>query len=154
MDRTTRIRLSVGAVVLAPVYFYLLVLIIGRSSALGFPDWWLGAFESRHFAMRVWIIGNHTVAVLAAAMPIAIAACLIARNHAIQLAFAVGVLGTGLAVLPSLSPTIWPIIWKSQPTFFITDNLKILLAVPLLTWINRKIFPKRPASQVSMSQPA
>ena len=83
----------------------------------------------------VWVISLHTIAVFSAAFPVAIASVVVARKHAWQLGGIVAILATVAALLPSLSPTIWPLIWSSQPVLFVTDQIKLIVAVPLVVWI-------------------
>jgi hypothetical protein len=135
---SARIRVSLAAVVLAVAYYFLLVFIIGWLHATHWPVWWFGAIPSRHIAAVTWVVSLHTIAVLCAAFPVAVAAVLITRDKAVQLGAVIGVLATALAIAPSLSPAVWPIIWHSQPVFFITDHIKIAAAVPLLAWVLRR----------------
>jgi hypothetical protein len=45
-----------------------------------------------------------------------------------------------LGILPSLRFDIWPLVWNNHPIFFITDQIKLLVAVPFAAWIIRKPF--------------
>jgi hypothetical protein len=132
-----RIRFALTAAVLAVAYFYLLVYLIGLTSARPLPGWWLGVFSNRHIGVITWVVGLHTAGVLAAALPIAVSALVLARKNAVQVGLLAGALATAAAVIPSLSPTILPLIWASEPVFFITDHVKIIAAVPILAWVLR-----------------
>jgi hypothetical protein len=55
----TRIRFTSAAVVLAAVYYYLLVFLVGWTSGHERPGWWLGLFTTRHFAVIAWLITLH-----------------------------------------------------------------------------------------------
>jgi hypothetical protein len=79
----------------------------------------------------IWIVGWHTIGVFSAAIPIAVAAVLIVREQATLLGIIVGVIATTIGVLPSLSPDIWPLVWNNHPIYFISDHIKLLVAVPL-----------------------
>jgi hypothetical protein len=138
MERSVRLRMVLAAPVLAALYFYLLVFLIGLTSTQHWPSWWFEVFPSRHFAAVVWLVVLQTIGVLSAAVPIACAAVIIVRKEAVFLGAIVGLLATILAVLPSLSPHIWPIVWNSHPVFFITDQIKLLAAVPFVAWVIRK----------------
>ncbi len=142
MDRSVRLRLVLAAPVLGAVYYYLLIFLIGWTSASPWPSWWIGAFPNRHVAALIWIIGSHTIGVFSAAIPIAFATMLIVRGQAMLLGIIVGVIATILAVSPSLTPDIWPLVWNSHPIFFITDQIKLLVAVPVAIWIIRKLLPQ------------
>jgi hypothetical protein len=142
MERSIRLRLVLAAPVLGVLYFYLLVFLIGWTSAQHWPPWWFGVFPSRHFAAVAWIIGSHTIGVFSAAIPIAIAAVLIVREQAMLLGIVAGVIATILGVLPSLTPDIWPLVWNSHPIYFITDQIKLLVAVPITIWIIRRLMPQ------------
>lgn len=142
MDRHVRLRLILAAPVLGAVYYYLLIFLIGLTSVTPWPSWWIGLLPNRHVAARIWIIGWHTIGVLSAAIPIAFAAMLVLRKQAMLLGIIVGVIATILAVLPSLTHDIWPLIWNNHPIFFITDQIQLLVAVPAAIWIIRKLMPK------------
>lgn len=137
MPVTSRIRFGVAAVVLAAVYYYLLVFLVGWTSMHERPGWWVGVFPTRHLAVITWLVALHTVAVLLAALPVAVATVLIARGEAVLLGFTVAVSATVVAVAPSLSSTIWPLIWASHPIFFLTDQIKLIVAVPAVAWVLR-----------------
>jgi biotin transporter BioY len=142
MERSTRIRLGLAAPTLGFLYFYLLVLLIGWMSSTHRPSWWFDIFPSRQVVAVVWLICLHTIGVVFAAVPIAIAVVAIARERAVLLGVIVGVVATTLTILPSLRPDIWQLAWSSHPIFFITDQIKLLVAVPLVAWIIQKIFSR------------
>jgi hypothetical protein len=137
MTVTARIRFTLAAVVLAAVYYYLLVFLVGWTSVHERPGWWLGVFPTRHLAVIAWLVILHTVAVLMAALPVAVATVVIARREAVLLGLTVAVLATVVAVAPSFSSAIWPLIWGSHPIFFITDQIKLIVAVPAIAWVLR-----------------
>lgn len=143
MDRSFRLRLVLAAPVLGAAYYYLLIFLIGWTSASPWPSWWIGAFPNRHIAALIWIIGSHTIGVLSAAIPVAIAAVLLVRAQAMLLGVIVGVIATSLGVLPSLTPDIWPLVWNTHPIYFITDQIKLLVAVPVAIWIIQKLLSQR-----------
>lgn len=143
MERSVRLRLVLAAPVLAAIYYYLLIFLIGWTSASPWPSWWFGIFPNRHMAVVTWMVGSHTIGVFSAAIPIAVAAVLIVREQATLLGIIVGVIATTFGVLPSLSPDIWPLIWNNHPIYFITDQIKLLLAVPIAAWIIRKLLSQR-----------
>ncbi len=130
MDRPVRLRLILAAPVLGAVYYYLLIFLIGLTSATPWPSWWIGTLPNRHVAALIWIIGRHTIGVFSAAIPIAFATVLVLRKQAMLLGIIVGVIATILEVLPSLTHDIWPLVWNNHPIFFITDQIKRLVAVP------------------------
>jgi hypothetical protein len=139
MERSVRLRLVLAAPVLAALYFYLLIFSIGWTSALYWPSWWFGVFSSRHVAAITWMVVLHTIGVFLAAAPIAFAAVIIRCREAVFLGAIVGLLATIPAVLPSLSSHILPIVWNSHPVYFVTDQIKLLVAVPFATWLIRKL---------------
>jgi hypothetical protein len=158
MTVTARIRFTLTSVVLAAVYYYLLVFLIGWISVHERPGWWLGVFPTRRFAVIAWLVALHTAAVLLAALPVAIATVVIARREAVLLGLTVAILATVVAVVPSLSSTIWPLIWDSHPIFFITDQIKLIVAVPAVAWVlraassNNRFERLRGASSVSQGE--
>jgi MFS family permease len=137
MTLTARIRFSLAALALAAGYFYLLIYIIGWMSAHHWPSWWFDVFPSRHVGAVMWLVTLHTAAVLLAALPIGIAAVMIARKKAVLLGLIAASLATAAAVAPSLAPTIWPTVWGSHPVFFVTDQIKLVVAVPIIAWVLR-----------------
>jgi hypothetical protein len=130
-----RIRFVFAAGVLAAVYYYLLLYIVGWGMALHWPGWWFGAFPNRHIAGVTWLVTIHTGSVLLAALPVAIASVAIARDKAALLGVAAGVLAAAAGILPVLSPTIWPLVWSNHPIFFIADQIKIIAVVPFIAWV-------------------
>jgi len=139
MDRSVRFRLVLAAPVLGAMYFYLLLFLIGWISASAWPSWWMGSFPTRRIAALIWIVGTHTIGVFAAAIPVAVAAVLVLRERAMLLGTIAGAIATFLAVLPSLTPEIWPLVWSSHPIFFVTDQIKLLIAIPAAVWVIRML---------------
>jgi hypothetical protein len=156
MTLTARIRFTLAALALAVGYFYLLIYIIGWMSAHHWPSWWFDVFStSRRVGAVVWLVTLHTAAVLLAALPIGVAAVIIAREKAVLLALIAASLATAAAIAPSLAPTIWPTVWSSHPVFFVTDQIKLILAAPFVAWVlraassNNRFERSRVASSVS-----
>jgi hypothetical protein len=85
MTVVARARFAVVAVLLSVAYYYLLVYIVGWMSAQRLPGWWLGAFPSRDVGLTIWLVAEHSVAVLSAALPVSVAAVLCFRRNAVQL---------------------------------------------------------------------
>jgi hypothetical protein len=137
MTINARIRFGLAATVLAVAYFYLLVHLVGWMSVHQRPGWWLGVFPTRHIAAVTWLVVLHTAAVPSAALPVAVAAVVLLRQQAVQLGLVAVALATAAAITPSLSSTIWPIIWNSHPVFFVTDQIKLIVAVPFIAWVLR-----------------
>ena len=142
MDRSVRLRLILAAPVLGAMYYYLLIFLIGFTSATPWPSWWIGALPNRHVAALIWIIGTHTMGVLFAAFPIAFATMRVLRKQAMLLGIIVGVIATIFAIFPSLRQDIWPLVWNNHPIFFVTDQIELLVAVPIAISIMRKLAPK------------
>lgn len=140
MERSVRLRMLLAAPVLAALYFYLLIFVISWTSARYWPSWWLAIFPSRHIGAMTWIIGWHTIGVFSAAAPVAVAAVFAIRGRAVLLGAIVGAIATSLEVLPSLGRDIWPLVWNNHPIYFVTDQIKLLAAVPIVAWMIRKLF--------------
>jgi hypothetical protein len=140
MTLTARIGFSLAALVLAAGYSYLLIYLIGWMATHHWPSWWFDVFPSRHVGAVTWLVILHTTAVLLAALPIGIAAVMIARKKAVLLGLIAASLATVVAVAPSLAPTIWPTVWSSHPIFFVTDQIKLVVAVPFVAWVLRRAF--------------
>lgn len=140
MERSVRLRLGLAAPVLGALYFYLLVFLIGSISAiLQRPSWWLGIYPNQHIAAVTWLVCVHTIGVISAAIPIAAMAVVIARERAVLLGILAAAIATTLGILSSLPSATWPLVWNSHPVFFITDQIKLLGAVPFGAWIIRKL---------------
>jgi hypothetical protein len=137
MTVTARIRFAFTAAGLAAAYFCLLVYLVGWMSVHQRPGWWVGTFSTRYVDAITWLVVIHTAAVLCAALPVAAAAVVLAREKAAQLGLVSAILATTAAIVPSLSSTIWPLIWNSHPVFFVTDQVKLVVAVPLIAWALR-----------------
>jgi hypothetical protein len=137
MTVTARIRFTLAAVVLAAVYYYLLVFLVGWTSVHVRPEWWLGLFPTRYVAVIAWLVTLHTAAVLLAALPVAVATVVIARREAVLLGLTAAVLATVVAVAPSFGSAVWLLIWHSHPVFIITDPIKLIVAVPAVAWVLR-----------------
>jgi hypothetical protein len=135
-----RIRFALAAAMLAVVYYYLLVYLVGWMSAQQRPGWWLDIFPTRRVGILGWLIALHTFAVLLAALPVAVAAVVIARRQAVLLGTTAAVITTAVAVAPSFNSAIWPLLWTSHPIFFVTDQAKIIFAVPFIAWVLRTAF--------------
>ncbi|HEY6456026.1 MAG TPA: hypothetical protein VIY90_12190 [Steroidobacteraceae bacterium] len=142
MDLSVGLRLVLATPVLVAVYSYLLIFLIGWTSEIPWPSWWIGSFPNRHVAALIWIIGSHTIGVFSAAIPTAVATVLVWRKQAMLLGLVVGVIATILGVLPSLTPDIWPLVWNSHRIFFITDQIKLVVAMPIAIWITQKLLPQ------------
>lgn len=134
MSVIARIRFTLTAVILALAYYYLLIYLVGWMSVHQRPGWWLGVFPTRRIGALGWVIALHTAAVLCAALPVATAAVVISRTEAVLLGLIAAVLATAAAVAPSLNSTIWHLIWNGHPIFFVTDQVKLVFAVPLIAW--------------------
>jgi hypothetical protein len=134
-----RFRFVLTALLLAVIYYYSLVYLVGWMNAQQRPGWWLSVFPTRKIAALGWVIGVHTFAVLLAALPIAVAAVILARTNAVLLGLAAAVLATGAAVAPALGSAVWPLIWNGHPIFFVTDQAKLIVAVPFLAWVLRAV---------------
>jgi hypothetical protein len=137
MTVTARIRFTLATVVLAAVHYYSLVFLVGWTSVHERPAWWLGLFPTRHLAVIAWLVTLHTAAVLLTALPVAVATVVIARREAVLLGLTVAVLATVVAVAPAFTSAVWPLIWDSHPVFFITDQIKLIVAVPVIAWVLR-----------------
>jgi hypothetical protein len=85
---------------------------------------------------------------------LAAASVVIARDRAAQLGALAGVLATAVAIFPTLNPTIWPLIWNNHPVFFVTDQLKLLVAIPFLAWVIRKASPELSKKRIDIRQAA
>lgn len=151
MTANARLRFALIAVALAAAYYYLLIYIVGWVSAHDRPVWWVGVFPSRRIGALAWLIALHTFAVLSAAFPVALAAVLLARKIAVQLGLLAAAMTTVVAVVPSLISSVWPLIWNSHPVFFVTDQLKIIMAVPFIAWVIRSTSSR---TRLERSQPS
>ena len=133
------IRAALMVVVLAAAYDYLLAHTWGYVSAIGWADWWMAAFPTKDAAALSWLIATHTAAVLAAAAPVALASLSMLPGRPVLLAAIAGLAVTVVELLPETTPELWPLEWGAHPVFFVTDQLKIIVAMPVLVWLLRKL---------------
>lgn len=139
MRAATWIWFVLAVVLLAFLYSYLLLFLVGYAVAIPRPSWWEGIFASRHFAMLLWLTVVHTIAVFAAAAPIALLSLVSVPARALLVGVSASALAIAVQTLPSLSPEIWPLIWNNNPTSFFIDTIKCVAAVPVLIWLLRKL---------------
>ncbi len=143
--------MGLAAPILGWLYYRLLVLLIGWTSPISRPSWWIEIFPSRHLAAVMWLISLHTIGVAFAATPIAIAVVAIARKRAVLIGIIVGVVATALAISPYFQrPDLWHLVWNSQPIFFVTDQIKLIIAVPLVAWIFLKVVSRGAFSMTAL----
>lgn len=147
MERFARIRLVLSIMALAVAYYYLLIYLVGWTSAQPWPGWWFALFPSRRIVVISWMVILHTIAVLSAASPVAVASLLIDRTRALWVGAIAGAIATAASVLPSLAPTIWPLIWNGYPVLFVADQIKLVAAIPLLVWVIGKLSPNHRLEQ-------
>jgi hypothetical protein len=133
------IRVALMVVVLAAAYDYFLLHISDFLTALAWPHWWMSAFPTRSIAAQSWLIGIHTSIVLLAAAPVALASLWLLPTRTALLAALAGLAVAVVEVLPATTPELWRVVWGAHPVFFVTDNLKIIFAMPLLVWLLRRL---------------
>jgi hypothetical protein len=136
---SVRLRICLAAPVLGTFYCYLLVFFVGWMSIVPRPSWWLRAFPSRFIGAMTWLVCQHTAAVVAAAVPVAVMAIAIGRERAVLLGLLSAIIATMLAVVPSMRSDIWPLIWNGHPILFVADHIKICTALPLVVWVIRRV---------------
>jgi hypothetical protein len=132
---TAWIRFVLTAAVLSMIYYYSLVFLLGWMNGHERPGWWLGIFPTRLSGALAWVITLHTATVLLAALPVAVAAVAIAPNRAMQLGLLTAAFTTFASILPMFGTPVWPLVWRSQPILFLTDQIKLIVAVPLIAWV-------------------
>ncbi|HEY2808497.1 MAG TPA: hypothetical protein VGI91_06855 [Steroidobacteraceae bacterium] len=135
MGKNPTLRFWISAVLLAAAYYFLLIELVGFASTLKWPNWWLDVFGSSQGAKDAWIIATYTLGVLAAAVPVALGALL--NTRAFLMGMVASALAVAVAAYPSFRPDIWALIWANHPGYFFLDQLKMLVAVPLLVWLFR-----------------
>jgi hypothetical protein len=131
------IRFWASAALLTTLYYFLLIWLVGFTSTLAWPKWWLALFGSGRGAKVAWIITTHTLGVICAALPVALGALFDRRP--LLLGTLTAILTSVLLAYPSLKPDIWSLILATHPGYFIVDQLKIVVAVPALIYLLRKL---------------
>jgi len=101
---------------------------------------WLGASQST--ASYAYLIGTHTIGVFVAALPIAFVVILVFPSRPYWIALLVS-----LPPLVDLAFAIWMFGGIGHASFeftvfYITDGLKIILAIPLLAWLLSSRLPR------------
>jgi hypothetical protein len=134
MTTSQHIRAGIAVAVLAIAYYYLLLYVIGYAMTIHWPSWWYVALPKGKAAAQLWLVVLHTSAVLIAAAPVALLSRVVLYRRRVLLTAAAGVVAVVALNLPAY-PDAFALSWKQHPIFLITDNLKCLLAVPLLAWL-------------------
>ena len=137
MRSSQLIRFCASLALLTTLYYFLLIWLLGYTSALGWPKWWLTLFGMGRGAKVAWIIATHTFSVLCAALPIAL--CALLDRRALLLGTLVAVLTAVLIIYPSLRPEIWALIQANHPGYFVVDSARIVVAVPVLIYLLRRM---------------
>ncbi len=134
-----RARLALVTILLALAYYYLLIVTVGWIGGQHFPSWWFSVFsdQTKHVGFTVWIITQHSVAVVGAAIPVAIGAVLLARPAAVQVGLLTGLIAAVAALVPPLTAGTFLLEWGAHPVFFVTDQIKVIFAVPFFAWVLR-----------------
>ncbi len=138
--------------VLAAAYYVglgLMPMVTYRLPIMDFARW-LGA--SQTIASYAYIVGTHTIGVLIAAVRISIVMVMVFSQRLFWLAL--------LVSLPPVIDLIFGIkmfagignVTLEFTAFYITDGLKIALAIPLLTWLLSKYLPYERPSQRSSEE--
>ena len=135
MTVTARSWFVLAAVVLSAAYYYSAMYVLGWMSGHERPGWWMRAFPSRLSGALAWVIVLHSAFVLCAALPVAVAAVAIAKKRATQLGLLAAVLATIASMFPLIGSTAWSLVWNSEPILFVTDQIKLIVAVPFIAWI-------------------
>ncbi len=138
--------------VLAAAYYVglgLMPMITYRLPIMDFARW-LGASQTT--ASYAYLIGTHTIGVLIAALPIAIVMVMVFSRRLFWLALLVSLppvidLVFGIKMFAGISNGT-----LEFTTFYITDGLKIALAIPLLTWLLSKNLQYQRRGQLSSEE--
>jgi len=133
-----RIVLLIACVGLLYAYQYALVWGVGHALALPPPSGWRASFPTRLSGSLTWLIVVHTLAVLIVSVPFAL---LIARFGGPQApVIALGITGALFAVF-SLPPLIefFGILSSRVRVVSVFDQIKLILVLPLLVWLMRKL---------------
>jgi|GEM_PF-5384935 len=126
------------ALVLAVAFFYGFILAQSLTYKIPISAFVKSFGASEVVAAYAYLIGTHTLSVLLAALPIAIIVPLAFKKNRL-----------GFSLLVSVLPVI-EILWSllseppstaSQILFVITDTVKFLIFIPLLTWVFLKWLP-------------
>jgi len=81
----------------------------------------------------------NTSAMCIAALPVALAARFFFGPSASALSAAASLFAVAVAVIPSLGSEVWPLIHGASLVYFVVDNLKMILILPLITWVLDKL---------------
>jgi hypothetical protein len=139
-------------------YLYGISLVMGIGFPMGSidPPWWERMFASRGDAALVWLSLHHTVAVVLVSLPFSCVLRLIYGRRGVAVAFAI-TCAVVLMNVPGILETFahGPMRYK---VVSILDQLKLIGALPLLTWavdklpsnyrMERRVNHKLPSSSV------
>jgi hypothetical protein len=135
--RTTLVVL-VTCIALFWVYNYVLVWTIGHAMALPEPSRWAGLFPSRLSGVLTWMQVAHTTAVAVASIPFAFLIAHFYERRAVGVALLITVATFAVFSLPSLVAYFSTFSTRVQ-LITVFDNLKLLLVLPALVMLIRKL---------------
>jgi hypothetical protein len=135
--RATLVVLITG-VALFWVYNTVLVWTIGHAMALPQPRHWAGLFANRLSGVLTWMILVHTAAIVVASSPFAFLIAHFYGRRAAGFALLITVVTFALFSLPSLLAYFRTFSTRMQ-LITVFDNLKLLLVLPALVLLMRKL---------------
>jgi hypothetical protein len=135
--RATLVVLITG-VALFWVYNTVLVWTIGHAMALPQPRQWAGLFATRLSGVLTWMILVHTAAIVVASSPFAFLIAHFYGRRAAGFALLITVVTFALFSLPSLLAYFRTFSTRMQ-LITVFDNLKLLLVLPALVLLMRKL---------------
>jgi hypothetical protein len=133
-----RVVLIIACAGLLYAYQYALVWGTGHALALSIPSAWSASFPNRLSGTLTWMILVHTLAVLIVSVPFALLIARFDGPHAPAIALVIT--GT-LFVFLSLPPLIefFTTLPMRQRVVTGFDQIKLILVLPLLVWLMRKL---------------
>jgi hypothetical protein len=124
-------------------YQYALVWGIGYALALPLPSGWRASFPTHLSGSLTWLILVHTLAVLIISVPFALLIARFGGPHASAIALAITVVLFAVFSLPPLVE-FFSIMPRRMRVVSAFDQIKLILVLPLLVWLMRKLPSNNP----------
>jgi hypothetical protein len=133
-----RIVLLIACIGLLYAYHYALVWGTGHALTLPIPSAWRASFPTRLSGTLTWMILVHTLAVLIVSIPFALFIARFGGRPAPAIALAFTVVFFAIFSLPALIEFFGTLPIRQRIVTGL-DQIKLILVLPLLVWLMRKL---------------
>jgi len=128
---------AVGAILLAFLYYWLVVQIVGYAAVVPRTGWWMNAAPTigRRAAAVAWLEAMNTGAMIVAATPVALLGAYAYPRRAMGVVALAAAAAATYALAPTFRSDIWPLLHGFALWVTVIDAIKMAVLPPLLTWI-------------------